>query len=77
MKAFNNDINNANEFILMIEKLSDINIWKTTRVDFLEWIDVFNVIDGILEQSAEQINQNDVKDKLKIISLLRFLKKIL
>ena len=33
----------------MVEKLSDINIWKTTKVDFLEWIEVFNIIDEIFE----------------------------
>ncbi|CDW84627.1 ubiquitin hect domain family protein [Stylonychia lemnae] len=86
LKLYNTQPFSQSEFLQQLENISDINIWKTTRINFLQWVDIFNILDDLLQilyngQEKLLVNlQSDMKDqqnKSMILIILRFLKKIL
>ena len=33
-----------------VEQITDINLWKVTKVDLVQWYEVFNILDEMLER---------------------------
>ena len=50
-----------------VEQITDINLWKVTKVDLVQWYEVFNILDEMLEklvklrtEESKEEGQNEI-----------------
>lgn len=57
------------ELISLLRNLSDINVWKSKRVDLAFWHEVLNILDEILEDLLNEHEKSKSENEMSQVAV--------